>query len=316
MRAVRIHQYGGSENLVLEEISRPEPADDEVLVAVHAAGVNPIDWKLREGYARERLPLQMPAILGTDISGVVEAVGSRVGKHKVGDAVFSMLGLFGAYAEYVVVPAELVAPKPKNLTHLEAASVPLAALTAWQALFVQGGLKEGQRVLIHAGAGGVGGFAVQLAKSCGATVYATASSGNHSYVESLGADHLIDYTAGPFEQKLEDIDLVVDLVGGESTARSLTVLSEGGRLVQLVPSDIPVAELAQKMDRQASFMSTSPDGDMLSQISKLFDEQALQTNIAHHFSLAAVAAAHESSQSGRTRGKIVIDLSSPSEQEG
>ena len=271
---------------------------------------------MREGYARERLPLQMPAILGTDISGVVEAVGSRVGKHKVGDAVFSMLGLFGAYAEYVVVPAELVAPKPKNLTHLEAASVPLAALTAWQALFVQGGLKEGQRVLIHAGAGGVGGFAVQLAKSCGATVYATASSGNHSYVESLGADHLIDYTAGPFEQKLEDIDLVVDLVGGESTARSLTVLSEGGRLVQLVPSDIPVAELAQKMDRQASFMSTSPDGDMLSQISKLFEEQALQTNIAHHFSLAAVAAAHESSQSGRTRGKIVIDLSSPSEQEG
>ena len=313
MRAVRIHQYGGPEVLTLEDVPRPDVVDGEVLIAVHAIGINPIDWKLREGFARERIPLEMPVILGTDISGVVEAVGKGVTRFKVGDPVFSMVGLSGAYAQYVCVTEALVANKPKNLNHLEAASVPLAALTAWQALFVHDNLTAGQTVLIHAAAGGVGGFAVQLAKAKGARVVATASPPNHDYLRQLGADHLIDYHAGPFEQQLEtlniDVDLVVDLVGGETTERSLGLLKTGGRLVQLVPSAAPIVDLAAQAGLQATYMTAQPNGDMLEQISQRFNASELVSNIAASFPFAEIAAAHEMSASGRTRGKIVLHFS-------
>ena len=233
MKAIQIHQFGGPEVLKYEEVEKPKPAADEVLIKVYATSVNPVDWKIREGLRKEKFPTNFPLILGWDASGVVEEAGNNVTNLKAGDEVYSRPELTrnGTYAEYVVVKANMVGHKPKSIDHIQASTVPLAGLTAWQGLFDHGQLQAGQKVLIHAAAGGVGTYAVQFAKWKGAYVIGTASESNIDFLKELGADEVIDYKTEKFEEKLQDIDLVLDTLGGETQQKSLQVLKNGGRLI-------------------------------------------------------------------------------------
>ena len=230
MKAVRIHTYGGPEVLVYEEVPRPQPGQGEVLVRVEAAAVNPVDWKIREGYLREMLPHALPLIMGWDVSGVVEETGPGVTRFRAGDEVFSRPDLLrdGTYAEYVVIRETEVALKPGSVDHLHAAAIPLAGLTAWKSLIEAAGAAPGQRVLIHGAAGGVGSYAVQLAKWRGAHVTATASAPNLDYLRRLGADEIIDYRSVRFEDVTGDVDVVIDTIGGDTQQRSWQVLKRGG----------------------------------------------------------------------------------------
>jgi len=239
MKAVYITGYGGPEVMVYGDQPIPTASKDEVRVKVHAAGVNVVDWKARDGLVTQHLTFSPPFILGCDISGVVDQVGPGVTTYKAGDAVFGQVGLRNGFAEYAVTAAYRLAPKPGNIDHITAASVPIPAMTAWQGLFREGQLKAGQRVLIHAGAGGVGGFAVQFAHQAGAYVIATASQPNIEYVRGLGADEVIDYRAAPFETKVRDLDLVLDLLSGDTQERSWGLLKRGGTLVSTVGPTAP-----------------------------------------------------------------------------
>jgi NADPH:quinone reductase-like Zn-dependent oxidoreductase len=305
MKALRIHEYGGPEVLRLDDIPRPSPATGEVLIHVRAMGVNPVDWKLRSGAARKHLELAMPAILGGDIAGEVEQTGGGVEGLKAGDAVYAMIGLTGAYAQYVSVKASIVAPKPKTMSIVEAASVPLAALTAWQGLFEHGKLHHGQTVLVHAAAGGVGIFAVQFAKASGASVIGTTSAKNADFVKSLGADQTIDYKSVAFEKEVSGVDLVIDLLGGEIAERSISVLKPGGILIQISPSPA-AAEKAKAAGVTAMPVRVHSDGGQLREIASLIDAHKVKTSIAATFPLAETGRAHELSKEGHTRGKIVL----------
>ena len=309
MKAIRIHNYGGPEVLKYEEAPRPEPQAGEVLVRVHAAGVNPIDWKVREGHMKDFWPHKFPLILGWDVSGTVEAVGpgpAAAGRFKIGDEVYSVpdVSRDGAYAEYIVVRESELAFKPKSLHHIRAAAVPLAALTAWQALFDTAQLQPGQRVLIHAGSGGVGHFAVQLAKWKGAYVFATASTKNQDLLRELGVDEPIDYTRQRFEDIARNIDIVLDTIGGETQERSWSVLKKGGNLVSLVQS--PSKEKAKELGVRAAFVAGHPSGAQLAEIAKMIDSGKLAPIIDRILPLSEARRAHELSQSGHVRGKIVL----------
>src|SRR6476469_9521037 len=253
MKAIRIHNYGGPEVLQYEDAPRPQPQAGEVLVRVHAAGVNPIDWKVREGHMKDFWPHKFPLILGWDLSGVVEELGRGVSRFKIGDEVYSIPDPTrnGAYADYIVVRESELALKPNSLHHIRAAAVPLAALTAWQSLFDTAQLQPSQRVLIHAGSGGVGHFAVQLAKWKGAYVFATASTKNQDLLRELGVDETIDYTTRKFERIVEKIDIVLDTIGGETQERSWRVLNNGGVLISLVQ---PASDQKAKQDRVRGVM--------------------------------------------------------------
>src|SRR6185437_11185102 len=266
MKAIRIHKYGGPEVLHYEDAPRPQPQAGEVLVRVHAAGVNPIDWKVREGHMKDFWPHTFPLILGWDLSGVVEELGKGVSKFKIGDEVYGLPDPTrgGAYADYIVVRESELALKPKSLHHIRAGAVPLAALTAWQSLFEAGQLQSGQRVLIHAGSGGVGHFAVQLAKWKGAYVFATASTKNQDLLRKLGADEPIDYTQQRFEEIARKIDVVLDTIGGETQERSWQVLKKGGVLVSLVQP--PSEEKAKELGVRAVFVGGQPNGAQLAEI--------------------------------------------------
>src|SRR5437868_946736 len=233
MTAVRINNYGGPKVLNYQDARRPQPGQGEVLIRVHATSVNPIDWKVREGLMKDFWPHKFPLILGWDLSGVVKELGRGVSRFKIGDEVYSLPDPTrnGAYADYIVVRGSEVARKPNSLHHIRAAAVPLAALTAWQSLFDTAQLQPGQRVLIHAGSGGVGHFAVQLAKWKGAYVFATASTKNQDLLRKLGVDEPIDYTQQRFEDVARNIDIVLDTIGGETQQRSWPVLKKGGVLV-------------------------------------------------------------------------------------
>lgn len=307
MRAVRIHNYGGSEQMELESITVPKPAAGEVLIKVHAAGVNPVDWKIREGYLAEVIPHTLPLTLGWDFAGEVAAVGQHVEKWRVGDAVYARpdLSKNGAYAEYITVSANEIASKPKTLSWQKSAAVPLVTLTAWQALNDIGQLKQGDRVLIHAGAGGVGIAAIQLAKQAGATVYTTASSRNIEFLKSIGADEVIDYTQQDFS-KLADLDIVFDTMGGEVLEKSWATLKKGGCLISI--AEIPNEELAAKHEVSANFCFVQANSGQLSEISNLIDSGDITVEVDSVFRLDDVAKAHEKSESGHTRGKIVIQI--------
>lgn len=307
MKAIRFHDYGGPDVLQYEDLPVPTPQDDEVLVHVRAVGVNPVDWKLRSGVARKHVQLPLPVSPGGDISGVIAAVGRGVSGLAPGDEVYAMIGLTGAYAQYVCTKAAMVAPKPQRISHLEAASVPLAALTAWQGLFEHGQLAAGQAVLIHAAAGGVGSFAVQLAHERGARVTGTASSRNAAYLRELGATSSIDYTKEAFEAKLRDLDLVLDLLGAEYANRSLVTLKKGGALVQVTPGTPDTAEKAAALGVRAVPMRVRPDGTQLREIAGLVDAGKLRTTVAEVFKLEDAGRAQEASQTGHVRGKIVLD---------
>ncbi|MFE9844596.1 NADP-dependent oxidoreductase [Streptomyces goshikiensis] len=306
MRAVVVSQWGGPEVLTETETDRPEPGMGEILVRVHAAGVNPVDWKTRESgglIAWGEVP-----IVGWDVSGTVEAVGPGVTVHRVGDEVYGMPNFprqAGGYAEYVAGPARHFAPKPASLDHVQAAALPLAALTAWQALVDTAGVTAGQRVLVHAAAGGVGHFAVQIAKARGAYVIGTASAGKHELLRELGADEVIDYREQDFTEAVSDVDVVLDALGGETAERSLKVLRPGGHLVSLPGPDSVPAEAGAV---NASWVLVEPDLAGLREIAALADQGLLKPLVDTVLPLAEAAKAHEIGERGRTTGKIVLTV--------
>ena len=333
MKAVIAEQYGGSEVLELsDDLPVPRVGPNGVLVEVRAASVNPVDWKLREGLLHAVMPVVFPVIWGCDLSGVVKEVGLSVTLFKPGDEVYGMKDGYvaktyrGAYAEYVVVPEKSLAAKPKHLTHEEAAAVPLSALTAWQAMVNQGKLKPGQRVLIHAGAGGVGVMAIQIAKAFGAYVAATASTRNQDLLRELGADLAIDYTREKIGKVRPKFDLVLDAVGERVWAESFSALKIGGRLVTLT---VPIPD---QLSSKPTFFATAirgvafgavrgllggkrlavtrvkPRGGELEKISALIEAGKIRPLVEHVFSLEQIAEAHRLSQTGHVRGKLVIRI--------
>jgi NADPH:quinone reductase-like Zn-dependent oxidoreductase len=305
MHAVRIHEFGGTEVLKYEEAPRPVPAAGEVLIKVHAAGINPVDWKIRGGAFGAG---SFPMILGYDVSGTIEAVADDADRFKVGDEVYAYLPLQkgGGYAEYVAAEESIVAAMPKSVDHAHAAAVPLAALTAWQALIDIAKLTEGQTVLIHAGAGGVGHFAVQIAKAHGAKVIATASKDNHEFLSSLGADQVIDYKTQKFEELVKNVDVVLDPIGGDTQERSIGVLKKGGYLVSIVQP--PNQAKLKEAGISGSVFLVQPDGEQLAKLAALIDEGKIKPHVSDTFELKDAAKAHEKSQTGRTRGKIVLTV--------
>jgi NADPH:quinone reductase-like Zn-dependent oxidoreductase len=312
MKAIRIHNYGGPDVLKYEDAPRPQPGAGEVLIRVHATSVNPIDWKVRAGYMNGFIPHSFPLILGWDVSGVIEEVGpnpAAAGQFKKGDEVYSLPDHTrdGAYAEYIVVRESEVALKPNSLHHVRAAAVPLATLTAWQALFDTAQLQPGQRLLIHGAAGGVGHFAVQLAKSKGAYVIGTASGKNHEMLYELGADELIDYTTQRFEDVARNIDVVLDTIGGETQECSWQVLKKGGILVSLV--QLPSENKAKEHGVRGIRLGARPNGQKLAEIASIIDASELAPVIDRILPLSEARRAHELSQAGHTHGKIVLRVS-------
>ncbi len=306
MKAVRIHEYGGPEVLRYEDAPRPQPGPGEVLIRVHASGVNPVDWKVRQGFAKERLKYKMPFIPGWDVSGVIESVAPGITRLKPGDEVYSRpdLSRDGSYADYVAVKESEVALKPKSIDHVSAAAIPLAALTAWQSLFDAAKLTSGQSVLIHGAAGGVGTFAVQFAKLKGARVLGTASKKNHDFLRSLGADELIDYNTTKFEDLVHDVDVVLDTVTGETEFRSYPVMKKGGIYVSILKPPSP--EKAAQQGVRCAHTFVQANAEQLSEIAKLVDSGKVKPIIEKVFPLAEARAAQESNASGHTRGKLVL----------
>jgi NADPH:quinone reductase-like Zn-dependent oxidoreductase len=307
MRAVSIYSYGGPDVLSYKDVPCPHPADGEVLVRVHAAGINPVDWKIREGHLKGMLPHIFPLILGWDVSGVVESVGrAGVGRLKVGDEVFSRPDILrdGAYAEFIVMKESEVALKPKSIDHIHAAAMPLVGLTAWQTLFDAGGLAAGQRVLIHAASGGVGHVAVQLAKWKGAHVIGTAAARNHEFLRQLGVDQVIDYDTERFEDVIEPVDMVLDTMGGDTQERSWKALKPGGILVSIASP--PKAEIAAQHGVRQAFVFTQPNAAQLSEIAKLVDAEKLKVIVETILALSDATRGQELSERGHTRGKIVL----------
>ena len=308
MKAIQIHEFGGPEVLKYEDASVPKPAPDEVLVKIHASGVNPIDWKIREGHAKGMFPTTFPLIPGWDMSGEIEEVGSNVSNFKKGDEVYGRPDPTrnGTYAEYITVKADQVNYKPQSIDHYHAAAVPLAGLTAWQALFEHGHLEKGQRVLIHAAAGGVGTYAVQFAKWKGAYVIGTASKESFDLLRKLGADEVIDYKNEKFEDKVKDIDLVIDLIGGVTQKRSLAVIKKGGRLVTTVQPQNQEEAKAKDIHIEG-FMALSLPRD-LQQIASLIDSGKVNPVVDKILPLRQAAEAQKISEGGHTKGKIVLKV--------
>jgi NADPH:quinone reductase-like Zn-dependent oxidoreductase len=307
MRAISQDTLGGPEVLREVRLERPEPRPNEVLVRVRAAGVNPTDWKHRAngGFLGEP-----PFVLGWDVSGVVEAVGIGVAAFRPGDEVFGMLSYpfgHGSHAEYVTAPARTFTHKPAGIDHVQAGALPLVSLTAWQALVERADLREGQRVLIHAAAGGVGHVAVQIAKARGAHVIGTASAGKHEFLRSLGADETLDYRETDITEAVKDVDVVLDTIGGETSLRSLRVLRPGGIVVSILPvgSDEFFQE-AERLGVRAVRMLVDADRADMREIAGLVESGKLRATIEKTFPLADAAQAHELGETGRTTGKLVL----------
>jgi NADPH:quinone reductase-like Zn-dependent oxidoreductase len=311
MRSVRIYGYGGTEVLVYEDAPCPRPQAGEVLVRVHAAGINPIDCKMREGHFNGMIPIEFPLVLGWDVSGVVESVGPGVDRLAVGDEVFSRpdMSRDGAYAEYIVIAESEVALKPKSVDHIHAAAMPMAGLAAWQALFDAAGLSPGQHVLIHGAAGGVGHLAIQLAKWKGAYVIATASAHQHLFVRKLGADRIIDYDTERFEEVVQPVDVVFDTIGGDVQDRSWKVLKRGGILVSIVSP--PSTETAAEHEVRQAFVMGQANADQLAQIAKLAEAEKLKVIVETVLALSDATRGQELSERGNTSGKIVLRVIEP-----
>jgi NADPH2:quinone reductase len=313
MKAIAIKEFGGRDKLQLMELPAPELGKQEMLVRVKAAGVNPVDWKIREGYLKDLFPHVFPVILGWDAAGIVESVGKEVTRFKEGDEIFAYCRKpmihGGAYAEYIVLEEEHAALKPQNSSFEEAASIPLAALTAYQALFDAAKLKAKETVLIHAAAGGVGGFGVQLANDRGAVVFATASARNIEYVQDLGATSVFDYTQIDFREGVrsenqDGVDVVFDCVGGEVLEKSAAIVKKGGRLISIVddPASFDVSDI------HSDFVFVAPNHSQLSELSQMYAQGRLKTHLSEvlPLGLEEVRKAHQQSESGRTRGKVVL----------
>jgi NADPH:quinone reductase-like Zn-dependent oxidoreductase len=305
MNAVRIHAFGDADRLVYESAPRPVPQAGEVLIRVRAAGVNPVDWKTREGKGVAGYMKDLPAILGWDVAGTVDALGPGVDAFRIGESVYGMIRFpnpGNAYAEYVTAPVSDIARMPVSLDYAQAAALPLAALTAWQA-FTAGGLQAGQRVLVHAAAGGVGHLAVQLAKWKGASVVGTASARNADFVRSLGAE-FYDYAAAPFEKQLSGFDLVLDAVGGDIAQRSYSVLKPGGIVVSILGG--AKEEEARKHGMRATSILVKTSGSELAEIASLVSRGALRPEVQAILDLPEASKAHDLVKAGHVRGKVVL----------
>jgi NADPH:quinone reductase-like Zn-dependent oxidoreductase len=303
MKAIVLHQSGGPEVLKYEDAPRPQPKDDEILIRVMAAGVNPVDVFIREGRGN-----QFPLIPGMDVAGVIEKAGNKVTKFKRGDAVYAYLSFEeqGGYAEFAVTKQDHAALKPKSIDFEHAAAVPLAATTAWQALIAKAGLRAGQTVLIHGGSGGVGTFAVQIAKARGANVIATASTANQDLLKQLGGDQPIDYTTTKFEDVVKDVDVVLNAVRGDTLARSYGVVKKGGIIVSITGPPDPT-EL-EKHGIRGTGLSAHPDAKVLEELAKFIDAGKITPIVSAVMPLVDVAKAHQQIASRHTRGKIVLKV--------
>jgi NADPH:quinone reductase-like Zn-dependent oxidoreductase len=332
MKAFVVDRYGRKNGIRAGDMPLPEPREDDVLIQIHAAGVNPLDSKIRDGEFKLILPYRLPLILGNDLAGVVVRVGSRVRRFKPGDEVYARphKDRIGTFAEFIAVKEDGVALKPTALTMEEAASIPLVGLTAWQALIEKGQLKRGQKVLIHAGSGGVGTFAIQLAKHVGATVATTTSERNIELVKRLGADIVIDYKKDDFSAILRDYDVVLDTQGGNALEKSLRVLRPGGKLIGIAGPPDPdfakemgaswflktvmrflsyrIRKAAKRHEVSYSFVFMRPDGGQLSQIATLIDAGAIKPVIDRVFPFASTKEALTYVETGRVKGKVVIKI--------
>ncbi len=306
MRAITARENGGPEVLREEQLPVPEPGPTEIRVAVHAAGINPTDWKARASGGFDQW--DDPRILGFDVSGVVDAVGPGASLHAVGDEVYGMPRFprqAGAYAEYVVAPSRHFAPKPPSLDHVHAAGLPLVGLTAWQALVEVANVHDGQRVLVHAAAGGLGHVAVQIAKARGAHVLGTASEGKHDLLRDLGVDEPIDYRAAPFEEQIsEPLDVVFDTIGGDYIERSIPLIRDHGTLLTVVEREGGTSERGIRAD----WTLVEPDRAGLLALTGLVEAGKLRVEVDEVFPLAEAARAHEVGEGGRVTGKLVLQV--------
>jgi NADPH:quinone reductase-like Zn-dependent oxidoreductase len=306
MKAVVAHEYGGPEVLKMEEVPVPEPKENEVLVRVIASGVNPADPLILGGKFAKEFGTHLPLVLGYDMAGIVVKAGARVTKLKVGDAVYAYLLWGGGWAEYCISTESESAIKPKSLNFVDASSVPLAALTAWQALIDIGKIQSGQTVLIHGGSGGVGSFAIQIAKARGARVIATASTANQDLLKQLGADVVVDYTKPNWETTVHDVDFALMPVGGETMKRTYDVMKKGGTIATLTSRADP-AELEKRGIRGAPVFS-HPDANELAEITKLIDEGKIKPIVSQVLPLADAVKADAQAETHHTRGKIVLKI--------
>jgi alcohol dehydrogenase len=311
MKAVQIHRYGGQDVLELNQ-NAPEPVagNGQVLVEVHAASINPVDWKMRAGYLKEMAPLTMPATLGGDVSGIVAAVGASAATMKVGDRVYGYASLLsggsGSFAEFVAAKISTLASVPQKGTLVEIAALPLVGASALQAIEQHIKLQRGQKILIHGGAGGIGSVAIQVAKSLGAYVATTARADERAYVQELGADEVIDYKKEMFEAKLKNFDAVFDTIGGDTMEKSFTVLRKGGMLVSMVGQPNP--ELAQKAGVMAIGQSTHVTTEVLKRLAQLVDSGAIKVRVAKVYPLEKAKEAFQLVEAGHLRGKVVLEV--------
>lgn len=332
MKAFFINRYGKSDVLTSGDLPEPTLHDDDVVVQIHAAGVNPVDNKIRSGEFKLLLPYKMPLILGCDLAGVVVRVGARVRRFKVGDEVYARADddRIGTFAEFIAIKEDSLALKPANLTMEEAASMPLVALTAWQTLVDKGKLKKGQKVLIHAGSGGVGTIAIQLAKHLGATVATTASAANANMLKGLGADIVVDYKKDDFSIRLKGYDLVLDTQGGETLKKSLSVLKLGGKLIGIAGPPDPdfakqrganglvslvmrllsygIRKAARRSGTSYAFHFMTANGRQLAEISKLIEAGHIRPVVDRVFPFSETKQALDYVETGRTKGKVVIKV--------
>jgi len=306
MKAIVAHEYGGPDVLKYEDVPLPEPKENEILVRVIASGVNPADPLILNGKYAKEFGTHLPLVLGYDMAGVVVSAGAKVTKLRVGDPVYAYLLWGGGWAEYCISNEGESAIKPKSLGFIDASAVPLAALTAWQALIDIGKIENGQTVLIHGGSGGVGSFAIQIAKAHGARVIATASTANQDVLKQLGAEVAIDYTKQKFEEIAHDVDLVLDPVGRDTLARSYGVIKKGGIVVTIV-SRCDQAELKKHEIRGAS-LSSHPDSGELGEITKLIDGGKIKPIVTEVLPLTDAAKADAQAETHHTRGKIVLKI--------
>ena len=311
MKAVRIHNYGDASVLRYEDAPMPQCGVDDVLIRVIASSVNPVDWKIREGNLKAMLPFTMPFIPGWDVSGVVHAIGKNALRFQVGDAVFSRpdIARDGTYAEFVAVRESEVAAKPRTISHIQAAVLPLAGITAWEALVTVGHISPGQRVLVHAAAGGVGSLAVQIAKAKGAHVIGTASAAHRTLVLSLGADEFVDYHAQSLRQAVHNIDLVLDTMGGETQSDSWHVMAPDGMLVSIA-SD-PSEGLALWPRLRGAFLFVQPNAPVLAQLAQLVEQGQLRSVVGAEYALHDIQLAHALSETGHVTGKVALWVSQP-----
>ncbi len=308
MKALRIRDYGGPDALEIIDVPRPDPGPNDVVIEVHAASVNPIDWKIREGFMKAFMEIPMPHVMGRDVSGVVAEAGTAVEGLAVGDAVFGSAAANrdGTHAEYVAIDAGMVARKPARADHVEAASLPISALSAYAGLVTFGNLSDGETVLIHAGAGGVGVIAIQMAKHLGATVAATASEANIAYIKELGADTAIDYRTTDFAEVLSDVDLVFDTMGGDVHLRSYGVLAPGGRMTYINAAPIP--DEKPRDDVTVANAPVAYDTSALESLAAMVDSGAVKPQVSTVMPLDEAVAAYDLSQTGHVRGKIVLRM--------